>query len=173
MASNYKKANVSGVKPGFKSIAYLAPRSWFTTLAAPDPAGVGDLKYRIVDDHVFIATKGFIELTQIRGKNTAVGESKGTPGAQWMTYKTTLVVPGDNAALQTLLMEIANEDLIVVLPDADCGVVWQFGCACDEALIESMKANMGTQGSDTGKDWTIELASDCRTVYEGTIEVIA
>lgn len=170
---NYKKADVKANKPGYKAVGYLALKSWFTTLAAPNPAGVGDLTERIVTDHAFSAGTGFVELIQVRKKNTGKGESKGEGGSTWMDWTYTLVIPGDGPKIQKLIDEFRNEEVILLMKDATCsiGQVIQLGDACDPAIITKVTVDPGTLRGDTEKNWMLELESGSRAFYEGTIAI--
>lgn len=172
MPQNYKKTDVAAIKPGYKAVAYIAAKSWFTTLSAPNPAGSGDLTERIIEDHVFASGKGFLEIVQVRKKNTGMGETKGDEGALYLNHKYTCVIPGDGSKLQKLMKELLNDDLILLMEDPECetGQVVQLGCSCDPGAIVSMKHEAGTLRGDTGKAWTIEIETGCRAFYEGTIE---
>lgn len=176
MASNYRKANVKRLKPGYKATAYIAALSWFTTLAEPDPAGTGAAKFTITDDHAFASLKGFVEVTLVKKKNTATAETKGDVGAQWLNHKVSIVIPGDGPEIQALITELMNEELVILQKEADCdGVeaVIQLGCNCSSATPSSVKFDAGTEMGDTGKSWTLEAETYCRYFYEGTITIQA
>lgn len=168
---NMKRSDVTNSKPGYQNKVWLAPVSWFDTLSKPAPGAFGEDKNTIVTDHTFNTGFGFIECYIQPNQNTATGETKGDLGGMYMHWKASVVFPGDNAKMQALFEEIMNEDLIVLFKDADCDTdtVYQFGCDCNPSNPSSMKQDGSKRGDAKSKNWTIDLESDCRSFYKGTI----
>jgi hypothetical protein len=171
MAGHYLKANVTRVKPGIQNVAFIAKKSDFTTIAAPEPAAVGAARFQIVDSHTFPADKGFMEVVLLNNLNDFASDMKGDAGAAWLEHTIKLAIPGDGPLVQSLIHDLINEDLIVLVKDTNCPdpKYIQFGCECDNGSVSSIKTESGTRGGDKGKMTTFEIKATCRNDYEGTL----
>lgn len=178
MSSNYFNLTRAGVKntmPGYKNEAYLAPVDWFDAVAEPTPGGTGAAKITVATDHEFKDTPaglGFIKCYAQPRKNTLTGTAVGEPGGKYMTWDITVVFPGDSAELQVMIQALLNEDLVILIPDANCpSDIWQFGCDCSAANPETVSFDGGLVGAETTKAWTFVVKATCRYLYTGTILV--
>lgn len=172
---SYSRTNATNVLPGYKAVAYVAPLSYFTTVAKPDPAATGDARFIITEDHVFPVDKGFHKLNLIKNATSGTASAKGDPGAKWFEHKLSISIPGDNPKAQSLAQDLLNEDLIVLVEDPDCAEprFIQYGCSCDPGAVGESTMESGTLGGDKGKMWKIDLTSTCRDFYEGTLTLAA
>lgn len=171
MTGHYRSANVARVKPGIQNVAFLAKVPDFTTLATPDSAATGAARFEIADDHVFPATKGFMEVILLKNLNSFMGEMKGDAGGSWMEHTIDIAIPGDGPLVQAIIHDLQNEDLILLVKDTNCPEpkFIQFGCECDNGQITSAKFESGTRGGDKGKHTVIQIKATCRFDYLGTL----
>lgn len=168
---SYTRTNAKNVLPGYKAQAYVAPVSYFTTVAKPDPAAVDEDRFIITEDHVFASGKGFHKVNLIKNATTGSATAKGDPGAKWFEHKLSFSIPGDNPESQSLANDLLNEDIIVLVEDPDCAEprFIQFGCSCDPSAVGEATTESGTLGGDKGKMWKFDVTTTCRDFYEGTL----
>ena len=171
MPPHYRTANVARVKPGIQNTAYIAMVKDFTTLAVPAPAATGAARFEIADDHVFTSTKGFMECILLKNENDFMSEMKGDPGASWQDHTINIAIPGDGPLVQSMIHDLQNEDLIILVKDTNCPdpKFIQFGCECDNAQINAVKLESGKRGGDKDKQTVITLKATCRFDYLGTL----
>lgn len=165
----------SGVSDNF----HFAPVSWFDTNGIKCPVGpfaaLGD-EVKITDDHEFLANKGFIKALCAPSKNMMQADSTGELGSKKFLQKFECFLPGTKAELHATIAAILNEPLIVLVKDSDCdgNVVYQGGCDCNYAYVESAVFTTGTlKDGQKGYKITFEYPTGKVQLYEGVIELKA
>lgn len=172
---NLPSSALENRRAGYKNQAWITPRSWITTIP-PALALDGPGAYEIGTDFVFsedpaggILADGFISCYATRHSVTVSGETIGDSGSLSMIWKPKIMIPGDGSNVQSLLETLMNEDLILLVKDASCpGGYLMFGCDCGPAGVSKLTFDGGTT-KDGSKGWTMELESNCRLFYNGTI----
>ena len=171
---NFKRTDVKNQEAGYRNIAYFAKVDQFTTIAAPDPAALGSLSVTIATDHAFtgaVGTNGFYKAYCLPNKNDAPGESTGEEGAKTFVWKPKIFIPGDTPDVAAMVKALVNEDVILLLQDANCpnGGLRQYGNACYQAQVEKTTFTSGVTKSGTTKGWEIEFSATSRAFYNGTV----
>lgn len=175
---NYPRNQVANQKTGYTNKAWLAPKEWFTLIAEPIPPYANPEDAVIITaDHTFPllpTPKGFIQVYCLPHTVEGDGEASGDAGAGQMNWKPKIFIPGDSPKLQTMVEQMINDDLILLVQDANCPTseILQFGCDCNPASRSESKFTSGTTQTSGRKGYEITLQSNCRFWYRGTITTL-
>lgn len=124
---------------GYKNVFLFCPRADFLSLAPvmAAPAAIGD-KLTIDTAHTFTAPKGFKEWACRTHSVTLKASTVGEDGAQELEYTAEFEILGDSASNQEQIQAILNDDVIVLLKEADCvaGQHVQLGNNCVSPTIK-------------------------------------
>ncbi|WP_353183566.1 hypothetical protein [Parapedobacter lycopersici] len=125
LAASFKDGLDNG--SGIQEIAYFIPRSWLTTIAAPDPAGTTAASLvEISGNHVLAAGKSPIRMEPLFDKSGLTGESVGEvlssvfqTGAEFFFPQLSATVLGTAGAIKNyrgliLLKRMAGGDWIQI-----------------------------------------------------------
>lgn len=159
-------------KPGMSEV-FVAPKSWFTTIAeAPLTGTVAGETVTITDDHVFASGKGFIKLPVNTRVTKLTGESGGEAGSATETWRCEAKIKGLKAETIEFNTFAIDDEWIVLIKSGDCqdDSVMQLGCECNGAEMK-YTFDSGTQ-RDGSKEFTITFESLCNpNKYEGEITI--
>lgn len=170
----YAKSDVKNQYPGYTNKGWLAPVSAFTILQEPasgvNPAP-GD-SVIITQAHTFPEQEGFVQIHFAPNSVEAPASWVGPIGAKRAKWQPKVLIPGDTPYLQELVQQLANEDVVLILPDSNCpgGQLMQFGCSCTPANVSDAKFSSGNTGDESGqKAFELTFDSYCRYFYNATI----
>lgn len=180
MATAYAHMTAPGpTQSGVSDLFHFAPVSWFDAngIKCPVPpfAALGD-EVKIADDHEFLSGKGFIKALCAPSKNMMSAGSIGEAGSKKFLQKFECFLPGTKAELHATVAGLLNEPCVVLVKDSDCdsGVVYQGGCDCNFAYLESAEFTTGTlKDGQKGYKLTFEYPTGKVLLYEGVIELKA
>jgi len=147
---------------GYSQRALIAARSWFSSIA--DPYLDNDME---VDGfHVFDGGLDWINLYALPKSVEVMSEVNGEAGAVNKLWLPKLFIPGDSAAVQAMMEELKNEDLLLLVEEPDNTIPYklQFGNSRVPAKVRSMKPTSGNI-YDGRKGWEIELIATARYHY--------
>lgn len=152
----------------------VAPVDAFTTISCPTPNLVtpvpGD-KVTITVDHVFAATKGFIEILTSPNTNKFDGKTIGEIGSQKLDLTAEFFIPGSYDILHETVLNLQNTPCIVLAQDADCdAALWyQLGCDCLYAWLSFEWGTSDQKSGRKGYKVTVNYTNKSVLIYEGAI----
>lgn len=175
MANRYKKltkADQRNTDGGYKNVVLWAPRDTFSALAMPDPAvTTPGASLQITDDHTFSTGNGFISWACKQHSVTLVSESSGDPGAKSLVWTTTFSLLGDSASSQEQLEDMLNDDVVMLLKDANCLQATdyvQLGDECNNPEVD-VKFD-GKTTAEGRKEYTVSVkVKRAKYFYSGTV----
>jgi hypothetical protein len=120
----------------------VADQILFASMTDFDPAGglkcpaAGEVI--ISDDHEFVVDKGFIKLTCAPTKQKLTASITGETGNLKLMNKLEVFVPGSDKELHKLIKLVKNDQLVILVKDAECDAeqFYQLGCDCNGAFLD-------------------------------------
>lgn len=169
-----RQANVA---PGLASFALVAKKSDFTSIAGiavPTGGTVLEDTVKIKSNHVFAAGRKFSKWALAKDKNSMESTPDGDPGFRQFKHAVTVFLPGSTAVLHATMAALLNDDLIVLVRDANCGsnMYYQMGNECNPASINPKFTTATTSGGIKGYEVTIESSGPSIQIYEGSIGIL-
>lgn len=166
-----KNANPEAGTGGYKNELLFAPLADFLSLKAPVIGGtpaIGDSK-TIGTAHTFTSPKGFIsyaaKVHSANGKGATVGEDS----AQELEYTYEIAFIGDGPNIQEQLERLINDDVIVLLKDAECGAN-QYIQLGNDCVLPTIKADFDSKTTKEGKkEWKITVTCKKRYFYTAAV----
>lgn len=170
------RATVVNQAPGYVNKALIAIKRQMLVIGAVDPEAVDGLSETIEDDHTFIASpagQGFIELYCLPKSSEAKNTSTQEEGAIHNTWEHKLFMPGDSAVLSAMIKSIKNEELVVLVEDANepDGPMIQYGGKKISSYVSKCEFTSGNQ-YDGKKGWELTVTSPVRYFYTGTVTMM-
>jgi len=165
MVAGYKHRNRKSTgtqRTGYSQRAWIAAQGWFSSIA--DTYLDNDIE---VDGfHVFESGLDWIRLYALPKSVEVMSEVNGDAGAVNKLWLPKLFIPGDSAAVQAMMEALKNEDLLVLVEEADTTIPYklQFGNSRVPARVQSMKPTSGNV-YDGRKGWELELIATERYHY--------
>jgi hypothetical protein len=167
---NYKKADATHIKPGYGKDAWILPLSWIDTFAeAVGTAAVGN-SVTIDDTHLLVTNKGAIKCYVVPKTIEGDGELTGDPLAKNYAWKPKIIFPGDNPQVYEMVKNLANEDFLLFVKDAECGSAQyiQYGCDCDPCQVDTGSFKSGVPGTGR-KQHELTMLAYCKFFYNGVL----
>lgn len=167
---NLRKADVQNAPPGYSPNAFITPISWLDTIAdAVGSAALGNA-VTIDESHVWAIEKGAIAIYCVPKTTEGNGEMVGDLLARRYAWKPKILLPGDNPELYDMVLGLINEDFLLHIKDASCGVnqYIQFGCNCDPVNVDTSTFTGGTTGEGR-KQYEFNMLAYCKFFYNGVI----
>lgn len=155
---------VTNVKPGFTKV-WVAPRDFFATLEEPVGSGAPGVTMEIATEHTFAALKGWLPLAVKIGGAKLTGTGEGEIGSRREKWTLEAKVSGLTSKQLEMFVNMLNEDMIVVMQDAQCpdAGVWQLGCDCDPATM-NWNFDSGVSRGTNPKEHTVTFEATCDLV---------
>lgn len=175
--STYDLKNLNkrqNVAPGIAAYALVAKRSDFTTLqgiAVPtDDTPTGD-RVKIKTPHVFKDGKAWSKWSLAKDKNQMEATGEGDPTFRQLKQTATLFIPGSDADMHSVMADLLNEDLIVLVRDSTCAsnLYYQLGNDCSPAAMNPKFTTSTTASGVKGYEVTIEYSGPCVQLYDAAI----
>lgn len=159
----YKQSRtaVTNQPTGYSQRAWIACMDWFDTIADT----YADDVY-VDGEHTFLNGLGFIQCYALPDSVEVPVENNGSAGALNKLWMPKMFIPGDSAALQAMMMDMKNEDLLFFVQDADFTITHklQFGNKRVPARVNSLKPASGNI-YEGRKGWEVELIATKRYIY--------
>lgn len=175
MANRYKKltkADQRNTDGGYKNVALWAPRDTFSLLALPDPAvTTSGASLQITDDHTFSTGNGFISWACKQHSVTLTSESAGDPGAKSLVWTATFSLLGDSASSQEQLEDMLNDDVVMLLKDANCLAATDYVQLGDECNSPEVDVKFdGKTTAEGRKEYIVTVkVKRAKYFYSGTV----
>jgi hypothetical protein len=176
MALNYfsitpARVSAADKKPGHSDLVYFALHAEATSWAIPTPTVVPGSSKKITSAHTFPTDKGFFSIQAKASSIEPTADAAGERGGQVATYKTKVIIKGDDAVINEFVENILNEDLVFIFNDPVCGVdrFVQLGSRCTPANIEGFAFRGGSKGAGGFKEYEFVVASPDKFFYEGAV----
>lgn len=166
-----KNTNPSFGTGGYKNELLFCPLADFTALQAPAPGqtpAIGDT-VKITTAHTFGTGKGFYGWAAKVHSPTGKGKTVGDDGAKEMEYEYEISFIGDGAAMQEQVQRMLNDDVIVLLKDAECGAntYIQLGNDC---ILPTFDGEFDGKTTKEGKkEWKLKVTCKARYFYTATV----
>lgn len=155
MANQYKKygkADIRNQDGGYKARLLFAPFDTFLVNALPvvgaTPA-LGDRK-KIAADHTFGTGDGFIELTGKINSATSKYTTVGDPGTHVIENTFEITILGNSPELYEMLEDLANDECVFLLKDANCLANPDYEQFGDECLTPTIKVDFDAKTTADG-----------------------
>lgn len=166
-----KRINVA---PGLAAYALVAKKSDFTVIkgiAVPteDTPLVDTVK--IKEPHVFKAGKAWAQWSLAKDKNQMEAAGEGDPTFRQFKQSATIFIPGSYEEAHAIMAALLNEDLIVLVKDANCSanMFYQLGNECSGATINPKFTTSTTASGVKGYEVVVEYSGPCVQIYAATI----
>lgn len=161
---------------GTGTVALIALRSDVETCPELNAAPSTDAEYvDLADDIVFVTDAGFIKVEMVPDSSAYSSELVGPAGNKMYKKTFPFKLKGDGPAQQKLMRLLLNQDLIVLIPRADCdGTYLVLGNCCNPATLETATSNTGTSIEDEAAGNNLQLmsyayAKVAKPTYSGAI----
>lgn len=155
-----KNTNPQAIQGGYKDVFLFAPLADFLVLQKPltTPVVLGDL-LEITTAHTFTSPKGFISWACKKASVTITSETQGDPGAQQLRHSCVFTVLGDSSTHQEQIEKMLNDDIIVLVKEANCLVADSYVQLGDECVTPDISVAFDAANSREGvKAYTITVA---------------
>lgn len=146
---------------------WIAQTSDITLMNRPvtNPVALGDT-CKIVTAHTWAEDTGAFKWDSKLHSVKCTGAPVGDAGSQQIEYTAEVVVLGDNAAIQEMVTQAMNDDIIVFLKEANCienDAYVQLGDDCNPVeVVPSFDSFTTAEGQ---KAWTIQFKSKKKFFY--------
>lgn len=106
---------------GYKDTVFFAPVVDFLSLKKPvGPFVLPGDSLKIATAHTFTPPAGFIPWATKQASVTITGETQGDPGAQQIRYSCVFTILGDSASTQEQVESLLNDNVILLVKEANC-----------------------------------------------------
>ena len=165
--------NPTNTQSGIGEMALIAPVSWFAANGIKSPGTGTDPGDEVVilEDHVFLANKGFVKYMLAPEKNSYTAETSGAKMFAKFQNTVNIFIPGSYDEVHEALKHLKDEPLIVLVRDSDCGAnLWyQVGNSCVYAWLQASLATGTTAEGEKGYTVTITNHAKSVILYQGAI----
>lgn len=158
---HYTHSKVKNQQPGYVNRAWLAPLAWMDFVALPEDS---EQPWVIQKAHVFGGGLGFLECYTLPRSNEAQGSSVSEPGALHPNWTHKFFVPGDGPEVQTFVLGMKNEPLMLIVEGAEGVLAYQYGTKKNPAYYNSYQFSSGNQ-YEGKKGWEINVICNNRYFY--------
>ncbi|OJW09927.1 MAG: hypothetical protein BGO53_08875 [Sphingobacteriales bacterium 39-19] len=160
--------------PGIAQFALIAKKSDFETIsgiAVPTEATPLADTVKIKTAHTFKAGKAWAKWSLAKDKNQMEANAEGDPSFRQLKQVATVFVPGSYDLAHATMAALLNEDLIVLVKDANCGanMYYQLGNECSAATINPKFTSSTTASGVKGYEVQVEYSGPCIQIYDAEI----
>ena len=155
------------VKTGVAEFVLMAFASSFSTIQSPvAPFNAPGDSITIKTAHVFAPpATGFAKYALAPQKNRLKASVVGDLGMNKYNQEFEFFFPGSSAELHEFMQTTLNQQLVILIKDADCSanMFYQLGCDCTYAYMT------GEFDTSTTKDGTKGFM--CKAIYDGAVQI--
>jgi len=162
--------NPGNVSSGVANYFLFAPVSWFANIQCPD-----DDSIIISEEHEFLPGKDWIKVITSPNTGEVNASTIGEIGSKKFIKKYKGFVPGTKEVLHASMGGLINEPVLILAPDIECpvGFNYQIGCDCAYAYCESAEFTTGTL-KDGKKGYNVEFTApvDKVIIYPNCADIV-